>query len=111
MVYQTRKCQTERGILPHTLNIMYQFKKKCNLPHFLIYQVKLAYLLAYLNFIRIVCLSCFTFDENQTKNIPLEMTIKESVYYTIFSEYSLLQYNVSVAYTKFLNMDMTIDLK
>ena len=41
------------------------------------------------------------------------MTISESVYYTIFSVHSLLQYIVSVSYTctKFLYMDMTIALK
>ena len=39
------------------------------------------------------------------------MTIQECVYYTIFSVHSLLQYIVSVTYTKFLYMDMTIDLK
>ena len=32
-------------------------------------------------------------------------------YYTIFSLHSLLQYIVSVTYTKFLYMDMTIALK
>ena len=39
------------------------------------------------------------------------MTIQECVYYTIFSVYSLLQYIVSVTYTKFFYMDMTIALK
>ena len=39
------------------------------------------------------------------------MTIHECVYYTIFSVHSLLQYIVSVTYTKFLYMDMTIALK
>ena len=39
------------------------------------------------------------------------MTIQECVYYTIFSVHSLLQYLVSVTYTKFLYMDMTIALK
>ena len=39
------------------------------------------------------------------------MTIQECVYYTIFSVHSLLQYIVSVTYTKFLYMDMTIALK
>ena len=39
------------------------------------------------------------------------MTIQECVYYTIFSVHSMLQYIVSVAYTKFLYMDMTIALK
>ena len=39
------------------------------------------------------------------------MTIQNCVYYTIFSVHSLLQYNVSVTYTKFLYMDMTIALK
>ena len=58
-----------------------------------------------------VCLSCFTFDKNQTKNILLELTIQESVYFTIFSVHSLLQYIVSVTYTKFLYMDITIALK
>ena len=33
------------------------------------------------------------------------------VYYTIYSVHSLLQYIVSVTYTKFLYMDMTIALK
>ena len=32
-------------------------------------------------------------------------------YYTIFSVHSLLQYNVSVTYTKFLYMDVTIALE
>ena len=59
----------------------------------------------------IVCLSCFTFVTNQRKNTPPEMTIKERVYYTIFSVQSLLQYVLSVTYTKFLDMDMTIVLK
>ena len=40
-----------------------------------------------------------------------EMTNQECVYYTIFSVHSLLQYIVSVTYTKFLYMDMTIALK
>ena len=48
---------------------------------------------------------------NQRKNIPPEMTIQECVYYTIFSVHSLLQYIVSVIYTKFLYMDMTIAFK
>ena len=39
------------------------------------------------------------------------MTIQECVYYTIFSVHSLLQYIVSVTYTKFLYMDMMIALK
>ena len=39
------------------------------------------------------------------------MTIQESVYYTIFSVHSLLQCIVSVIYTKFLYIDMTIALK
>ena len=38
------------------------------------------------------------------------MTILERVYYTIFSVHSLLQYIVSVTYTKFLYI-MTIALK
>ena len=38
----------------------------------------------------------------QRKNIPSEMTIQECVYYTIFSVKSMLQYIVSVTYTKFL---------
>ena len=33
------------------------------------------------------------------------------MYYTIFTVHSLLQYIVSVTYTKFLYMDMTIALK
>ena len=52
----------------------------------------------------------FTFVTNQRKNIPLEMTIQECVYYTIFSVHSLLQYIVSVTYTKFFYMGMTIAL-
>ena len=43
-----------------------------------------------------MCLSCYTFDINQTKNIALEMTIQERVYYKIFSVHSLLQYIVCV---------------
>ena len=39
------------------------------------------------------------------------MTIPECVCYTIFSVHSLLQYIVSVTYTKYLYMDMTIALK
>ena len=39
------------------------------------------------------------------------MTIQECVYCPIFSVHSLLQYIVSVTYTKFLYMDMTIALK
>ena len=39
------------------------------------------------------------------------MTIPECVYYTIFSVNSLLQYIVSVTYTKSLYMDITIALK
>ena len=39
------------------------------------------------------------------------MAIQECVYYTIFSVHSLLQYIVSVTYTKFLYMDVTIALK
>ena len=48
---------------------------------------------------------------NQRKNMPPEMAIQECEYYTIFSVHSLLQYIVSVTYTKFLYMDMTIALK
>ena len=48
---------------------------------------------------------------NQRKNFPPEMTIKDCVYYTIFRLHSLLQYVVSVTYTKFLYMDMTIAFK
>ena len=36
------------------------------------------------------------------------MTIQEGVYNTMFSVHSLLQYIVSVTYTKFLYTDMTI---
>ena len=72
---------------------------------------KIAYLLSYLNIILIACLSCFTFVTNQRKNIPPEMTIQECVYYTIFSVHSLLQYIVSVTYTKFLQMDLTMAFK
>ena len=43
--------------------------------------------------------------------MPPEMTIQECVYYTVFSVHSLLQYTVSVTYTKFLYMDMRIALK
>ena len=39
------------------------------------------------------------------------MTIQECVYYTIFSVHSMLQYIVSVTYTTFVYMDMTIALK
>ena len=39
------------------------------------------------------------------------MTIQECVYYTIFSVHSMLQYIVSVTYTKFLYMYMTKALK
>ena len=39
------------------------------------------------------------------------MTIQECVYYTLFSVDSLLQYIVSVTYTNFLYMDMTIAFK
>ena len=39
------------------------------------------------------------------------MTIPECVYYTIFSVHSLLQYIVSVTYTKILHMNTTIALK
>ena len=53
----------------------------------------------------------FTFVKNQRKNIPFEMTIQECVYYTFFSVHSLLQYIVSVTYTKFLYMNMMIALK
>ena len=45
------------------------------------------------------------------KNIPLEMTIQEILYCTMFSVHSLLQYFVSVTFTKVLYMDMTIALK
>ena len=48
---------------------------------------------------------------NQRKNKPPGMAIQECVYYTIFSVHSLLQYNVSVTYTKFLYMDVTIALE
>ena len=44
------------------------------------------------------------------KEKPLEIAIQECMYYTIFSVHSLLQYNVSVTFTKFLYMDMTIAL-
>ena len=40
-----------------------------------------------------------------------EMTIPECVSYTIFSVHSMLQFIVSMTYTKFLYMDMTIALK
>ena len=72
---------------------------------------KKAYLYSYLNIILIVYLSCFTFITNQRKNIPPEMTIQECVYYTIFSVHSLLQCIVSVTYTEFLYIDMTVALK
>ena len=39
------------------------------------------------------------------------MAIQVCLYYTIFSEHSLMQYIISVTYTKFLYMDMTIALK
>ena len=39
------------------------------------------------------------------------MTIQECVYYTIFSVHSLLQCIVSVTYTEFLYIDMTVALK
>ena len=53
----------------------------------------------------------FTFVTNQRKNIPREMAIQECLYYTIFSQHSLLQYFVSVTYPKFLYMDITIAFK
>ena len=53
----------------------------------------------------------YIFFTNQRKNIPPEMSIQECVYYTIFSVHSLLLYIVSVTYTKFLYIDMTIALK
>ena len=43
--------------------------------------------------------------------MPSEMTIQECVNYAIFGVHSMLQYIVSVTYTKVLNMDMTIALK
>ena len=49
--------------------------------------------------------------EIKERNILPEMTIQECVYYTIFSVHSMLQFIVSVTYTKFLYMDMTIALK
>ena len=52
-----------------------------------------------------------TFDTNQRKNLPPEITIQECVYYTIFSQHSLLKYFVSVTFTKFLYKDMTIAFK
>ena len=61
--------------------------------------------------ILVVCLSSFSFDKNQTKNIPLEMTIQGKVHYIICSVHFLLQYTVSVTYTNFSYMDMTIALK
>ena len=39
------------------------------------------------------------------------MTIQECVFYAIFGVHSLLRQIVSVTYTKFLYMDMTIALK
>ena len=39
------------------------------------------------------------------------MTIQECLFHTIFSVLSRLQYIVSVTYTKFLYIDMTIALK
>ena len=39
------------------------------------------------------------------------MTVQECMYYSIFSVHSLLQYIVSVTYTKFLFMDMAIALR
>ena len=56
-------------------------------------------------------LSCFTFDKNQTNNRPLEMTVQESIYYTLVSVQSLLQYIVYMTYTKFFCMYMTIAIK
>ena len=53
----------------------------------------------------------FSFDKSQTKNIPLEKTIQENVHYIICSVHFLLQYTVSVTYTNFSYMDMTIALK
>ena len=45
------------------------------------------------------------------KNIPPEMAIQECKYIAILSVHSLLQYIVSVTYTKFLFLDMTKALK
>ena len=53
----------------------------------------------------------FTFVTNPRNNKPPEMTIQKCVYYTMFSVLPLLQYIVSVTYTKFLYKDMTIALK
>ena len=53
----------------------------------------------------------FYICSNQGKYIPPAMTIQEKMYYTIFSVHSLLQYIVSLTYTKFLYMDITIALK
>ena len=39
------------------------------------------------------------------------MTIQECVYYTIFSVHYLLQYIVSVTYTKFLYMDLINEMQ
>ena len=58
-----------------------------------------------------VCLSCFTFVTNQRKNIPPEMTIQECAYCIIFSVRSLLQFIVSVTYTEFLYIEITIVFK
>ena len=49
--------------------------------------------------------------KSKKEHVPPEMTIQECVYYTTFSVHSLLQYIVSVTYTKFLYMGMTIALK
>ena len=48
---------------------------------------------------------------NQRKNTPPEMAIQECVHYTLFCVHSLLQNVVSLTYTEFLYMDMTIVLK
>ena len=53
----------------------------------------------------------FYFFTNQRKNIPPELTIQECVYLIIFRVHSLLQYIVSVTYTKLFYMDMTTALQ
>ena len=105
------KMSNGRGDLPHPpeYNVS-KFKKKLNLPHFFISHEDSIFIIIF-NIILIVGLLCFTFVTNQRKNIPPEMTIQECVYYTIFSVHSMLQYIVSVTYTKFLYMYMTKALK
>ena len=69
---------------PHRGHVVYiglQIQKEMQFSQFLNLSSKITYFESYLNIIIILCASFFIF-ENQTKNMPLKMTIHEIVHCT-----------------------------